>query len=97
MILEKEQKLLKSLRPALERKLRNHPGLKQSSTLPSPFLHMGMWQYPSPFMPPPYGGPVPRFEHGHGYRPRARGTASMVCYRCRKPGHIVRDCPEAEK
>ena len=98
IILEKEQKLLKSF--SSDVKLGNHPDTtvrQPAPTLPNPVWPMGMWQYPSPFMPPSYGGPMPRFEHGQSYRPRARGTGSIVCYRCKKQGHIVRDCPEAEK
>jgi hypothetical protein len=41
----------------------------------------------------PFGPPPSRFRPPpRRFRPRAH-IPSMVCYRCNKSGHMIRDCP----
>ena len=87
-ILDKEQKLMKNfgMYNKQENAFESNYGLNHMITQQQGF---GVGRFPYSFGPPP-----PRFSYNprRFLRPRAPVSA-VVCYRCNKPGHMIRDCP----
>jgi len=84
-VLDKEQKLMKSFGFMDNRdNLYNVQSMLPSSHVPPGF----MGQFNHPYVPPP------RFPEHRRPRPRTQATPKLLlCFRCNKPGHFVRDCP----
>ena len=88
IVLDKEQKLMKSFGlDKVESTTVNNMNTyahMQPNFLGNPFVHNHPYVMPPRFPFPPRR-PRPRMPHAQSSGP--------LCFRCQKPGHLMRDCP----
>lgn len=83
-VLDKEQKLMKSFHMT-DNSNADYSIVNQH--------HFSSWAGPvGPYFRQPYVMP-PRLPSHAQRRPRPRFSSSQLCFKCNKPGHLVRDCP----
>ena len=105
VVLEKEQKLLKHFKDDNQKTSEKEPAVSQMHETMAPFnFRFGAYSFPPQFYPPmpfqvpqavPPGTPFMRSASAmHTKSGRQNGgNREIICYRCRKSGHMIRNCP----